>query len=51
MYFASDKVESKYVCLPINILYVRIKKDKGSDYVLSWKSKGVYTSKHKLYPL
>ena len=29
--------------------YVRIKKDKnGTDYVLSWKSNGVYNSKIKL---
>ena len=26
-------------------MYVRIKKGKGTDYVLSWKSKGVYNSK------
>ena len=26
---------------------LKLKKDKGTDYVLSWKSKGVYTSKLK----
>ena len=26
---------------------LELKKDKGTDYVLSWKSKGVYTSKLK----
>ena len=39
---------SKYVCLSANTWYVRVKKDKGTDYVLSLKSKGVYTSKLKL---
>ena len=24
-----------------------LKKDKGTDYVLSWKSKGIYSSKRK----
>ena len=27
--------------LSTSIYYVRIKKDKGTDYALSWKSKGV----------
>ena len=36
------------ICLfIINIRYVRVKKDKGTDYVLRWKSKGAYTSKPK----
>ena len=26
---------------------LELKKDKGTDYVLSWKSKRLYTSKHK----
>ena len=26
---------------------LELKKDKGADYVLSWKSKGVYSSKFK----
>ena len=26
---------------------LELRKDKGTDYVLSWKSKGVYTSKFK----
>ena len=30
-----------------NTWYIRIKKDKGTDYVLIWKSKGVYNSKLK----
>ena len=26
---------------------LKLKKDKGTDYVLSWRSKGIYTSKLK----
>ena len=29
------------------ICLLELRKDKGTDYVLSWKSKGVYTSKIK----
>ena len=34
----------KICFLSTNVQYVRIKKDKGINYVISWKSKGVYTS-------
>ena len=35
------------VCLSTNTWCLRIKKDKGADYVLSWKPKGVFNSKLK----
>ena len=34
-------------CLSANTCYVRTKKDKGTDYILTWKSKWVYRSKYK----
>ena len=34
---------SKYLCLSTKI---RFKKDKSNEYVIGWKSKGVYNSKH-----
>ena len=33
--------------LSTNTWHIRIKKDKGTDFVLTWKSKGVYNSKCK----
>ena len=45
MYFASD--DRSQNMLELEVKYVRIKKDKGSDYVLSSKSTRVYTSKLK----
>ena len=39
---------SEYVCLSTNSWHVRVKKKgQGTDYILSRKSKGVYTSKLK----
>ena len=38
---------SKYVSLSINTCYVIVKKEKGTDYVIFSKSKGVYTFKLK----
>ena len=37
----------KICFLSANNWYVKLKKHKGTDYVLRWKLKGVYTSKHK----
>ena len=36
---------SKLACLSANARYVSIKKDKGTDYFFSWKSKGVCSCK------
>ena len=47
MYFTSDDGSQNMFFLSTIIWYVRVKKDKGTDYVLSWKSKGVFTSKRK----
>ena len=47
IYLASnDGSQNTFVYQPI-IDTLEIKKDKGTDYVLSWKSKGLYTSKLK----
>ena len=47
VYLASnDGSQNTFVYQPI-IDTLEIKKDKGTDYVLSWKSKGLYTSKLK----
>ena len=35
------------MCLSSNTWYFRFKKDKGTDYVVSWKSKGLFHSKPK----
>ena len=43
MYFASD--DRSQNMLELELKYVRMKKDKGTDYVLSSKSTRVYTSK------
>ena len=40
---------SKQTCLLTNTWCFKIKKDKGTDYALSWKSKRVFNS--KLNPL
>ena len=47
MYFTSNGGITKHPCSSTNPWYVRIKKYKDADYVLSWKSKGVYNSKLK----
>ena len=41
---------SNHICLSTNTWYIRIKKDKGTDYVFSWKFKGLFNSKLKLFP-
>ena len=47
MYFTStDGSEDTFVYQP-TVDTLELKKDKGTDYVLSWKSNGVYNSKHK----
>ena len=37
---------SKYICLSTKVWYIRVKKDKSNEYVVRWKSKGEYNSKH-----
>ena len=47
MYFASnDGSQNTFVYQP-TLDTLELKKDKGTDYVLSWKSNGVYNSKLK----
>ena len=47
IYFTSnDGSQNTFVYQPI-FDTLELKKDKGTDYVLSWKSKGVYNSKLK----
>ena len=49
MYFtSSDGYQNNFVFQPI-LDALELKKDKGIDYILSWKSNGVYKS--KLEPL
>ena len=45
-FFCDDGSENMFVYQPI-FDTLELKKDKGTDYVVSWKSKGVYTSKPK----
>ena len=48
MYFANnDGSQNTFVYQP-TLDTLELKKDKGIDYVLSWKSNGVYNSKLKL---
>ena len=47
MYFTTnDGSQNMFVYQPI-LDMLELKKDKGTDYVLSWKSNGVYNSKFK----
>ena len=47
MYFTGDDgLQNMFIYQPIFDM-LEIKKDKGTDYVLSWKSYGVFTSKLK----
>ena len=47
MYFTSnDGYRNMFVFEPTLDL-LESKKDKGTDYILSWKSKGIYNSKLK----
>ena len=39
-------MKNTFVCRP-KLAMLEFKKDKGTDYILSWKSKGVYNSKLK----
>ena len=49
MYFTSkDGSQNTFACEQ-TLDTLELKKDKGTDYVFSWKSKGVYNS--KLQPL
>ena len=48
MYFTSNNGSQKtYICQP-KLYLLELKKDRGTDYVLSWKSNGIYNSKLKL---
>ena len=48
MYFTSNNGSQKtYICRP-KLYLLELKKDRGTDYVLSWKSNGIYNSKLKL---
>ena len=47
MYFTSNDESQNTFVFSTNTLYIRSKKDKGIDYILSQKSKGVYTFKRK----
>ena len=40
-------MSSEYVSLSTNTWYISIEKYKGTNYTLSWKSKGMYNSKLK----
>ena len=44
--FGNDGFQNMFVYEP-GLITFELKKDKSTDYVLSWKSKGVYTSKLK----
>ena len=47
IYFTSnDGFQNPFVYQP-TLDTLELNKDKGTDYILSWKSKGVYTSKLK----
>ena len=45
MYFTSNDGSQNTFVYQLNFDAVELKKDKGIDYVLSWKSKGIYNSK------
>ena len=46
VFFGNDSFQNMFVHQPtFNTL--ELKEDKGTEYVISWKSKGVYTSKLK----
>ena len=47
IFFGDDGSQNMFVYQLDNTWYVGVKKDKRIDYVLSWKSKGVYISKLK----
>ena len=49
MYFTSNDGSQNTFVYQLNFDTLKLKKDKGTDYVLSWKSNGVYHS--KLTPL
>ena len=43
---SNDGSQNTFVCQP-TFDTLKLKKDKGTDYILSWKSKGVYNYKLK----
>ena len=47
MYFTSNDVSQNTFVYQPTLDALELKKDKGTDYVLSWKSNGVYNSKLK----
>ena len=47
MYFTSDDGSQNMFVYQPTLDTLELKKDKGTDYVLSWRSKGVYNSKLK----
>ena len=48
MYFKSNDGHQNTFAYQATLDTLELKKDKGTDYVLSWESKGVYNSKLKL---
>ena len=47
MYFTSEDGSQNMYVYQLALDTLELKKDKGTDYGLSWKSKGVFTSKLK----
>ena len=47
IYFISDDGSQNTFVYQPTLHTVELKKDKGTDYILSWKSKGAYNSKLK----
>ena len=45
MYFTSNDGSQDTFVYQLTLDLLELKKDKGTDYVLSWKSNGVYNSK------
>ena len=47
IYFTTNDGSQNSFVYQTTLDTLELNKDKGTDYILSWKSKGVYTSKHK----
>ena len=47
MYFTSEDGSQNMYVYQLSLDTLELKKDKGTDYGLSWKSKGLFTSKPK----
>ena len=45
--FTSNEVSQNMLISQARLDALELKKDESTDYVLSWKSKGAYTSKRK----